>query len=643
MACCAAFSTARCEYCAAALFQKAVTILCDRYNFVRASTNAKTGKVKIKLKSVFNINTARSGQNEKGSFRRYSGFCGATGIFSGFKGAYFCASVIFIILAAFTGLFAAFAQEAMAQTITGAPAAGDAISAHAPASAPAAAASDYVKVKTGDFEVIFSKEGAALKSYKLTNHKFPDDFALDYSALQSAEAAIVRPFTLELYPASESGPVVINDSKTLYELKHEKLGSVEKLAFSATIGAQQGRSIAVTKTYSIDHSQKLIKFSLKIKNLSNASLNLADAQNIGFAINFLPNLGKNSHDDELIANFGGSLYKAIVSSQDYKYDFKTADTNVTRWMAIRDSYYAAIIAFDDKKPASASCAGLAGGALKDSMGFASEFKIKYPAAYIDEGESENFNFTMFMGVKTYDELKKFNKGFEDICEFNFLALLILQSLFFFYGITKNYGLSIILLTVAIKLILQPLTNKQTKSMKDMQKIQPYIVELKKKYPDNVQKQNEEVMKLYKEHGINPFSGCLPLLLQLPILFALFTALRSSVELKGEGFLWLSDLSLADPTWILPIAIAVSMHIQQSQMQVDPNQAAVFQFMPVFMFFITYTLPAGVLLYWGVSNVLQVGQQWYDKRNDAPAAAKTITAAANEKTDGARSQKGGEKG
>ncbi len=598
--------------------------------------NAKIRKVKIKLKSVFNINVALSGQVEKSTLRRYPGFSSGPGVSFNTKSAYFCAFVIVVISAAVLALFAA-VTPAIAQTAIGAPAAGDVIS------SPAAAGSDFVRVKTGDFEVIFSKEGAALKSYKLTNHKFPDDFALDYSALQSAEALIAKPFTLELYPASESGPVVINDSKTLYELKHEKIGSVEKLSFSATIGAQQGRSIAVVKTYSIDHSQKLIKFNLKIKNLSNASLNLADSQNIGFAINFLPNLGKNSHDDELIANFGGSLYKAIVSSQEYKYDFKTADTNITRWMAIRDAYYAAIIAFDDKKPASASCAGLTGGALKDSMGFASEFKIKYPAASIDEGESENFNFTMFMGVKTYDELKKFNKGFEDICELNFLALLILQSLFFFYGLTKNYGLSIILLTVAIKLILQPLTNKQTKSMKDMQKIQPYIAELKKKYPDNVQKQNEEVMKLYKEHGINPFSGCLPLLLQLPILFALFTALRSSVELKGEGFLWLADLSLADPTWILPIAIAVSMHIQQSQMQVDPNQAAVFQFMPVFMFFITYTLPAGVLLYWGVSNVLQVGQQWYDKRNDAPAAAKTITAAANEKTDGARSQKGGEKG
>mgnify|MGYP002348524880 CR=1 FL=1 len=515
-----------------------------------------------------------------------------------------------------------------------------------PATAEVSAAGpNDVAIKTADFEIIFSKEGACLKSYKLTNPKFRDDFALDASALQTAETAVSKPFALELYAAGESAPVTIGDGKVVYDLKHEKTGTAEKLLFTATIAAGAGKSVTVAKTYTVDHAQKLIKFSVKIKNASAAPLNLSDQNNTGFAINFLPNIGKNSHDDELIANFGGSLYKAVVSSADYKHDFKTADTNITRWMAIRDSYYAAIIAFDDKKPASAHCGGVAGGALKDGMGFASEFKIKYPAFSIDEGESENFNFTMFLGVKTYDELKKFNKGFEEICEFNFLALLILQSLFFFYGITKNYGLSIILLTVAIKLLLQPLTNKQTKSMKDMQKIQPHIAELKKKYPDNMQKQNEEVMKLYKEHGINPFSGCLPLLLQLPILFALFTALRSSVELKGEGFLWLADLSLADPTWILPIAIALSMHIQQSQMQVDPNQAAAFQFMPIFMFFITYTLPAGVLLYWGVSNVLQVGQQWYDKRNDAgPAKANAAgRPAADEKADGsAKTQKGGEK-
>lgn len=507
-----------------------------------------------------------------------------------------------------------------------------------------ARAEDDVTVRTTDFEVVFSKTGASLKSYKLTNQKFRDDFALDPSSLQTAETPLSKPFSIELYAAGESAPVTIDDAKVSYELKHEKAGTAEKLAFAATLPAGAGRDVSITKTYTIDHSQKLIKLNLKIKNASRTALNLADPANIGFALKFLPNIGKNLHDDELIANFGGTLYKAVVSSETYTHDFKTADANVTKWLAVRDSYYAAIIAFDDKKPVSASCAGVAGGALKGGMGYASEFRIKYPALSIDEGESESFNFTIFLGVKTYDELKKFNRGFEEICEFNFLALLILQSLFFFYGITKNYGLSIILLTVAIKLLLQPLTNKQTKSMKDMQKIQPYINELKKKYPDNMQKQNEEVMKLYKEHGINPFAGCLPLLLQLPILFALFTALRSSVELKGEGFLWLADLSLADPTWILPIAIALSMHIQQSQMQVDPNQAAAFQFMPIFMFFITYTLPAGVLLYWGVSNVLQVGQQWYDKRNDAPAVQANAAGrpAGDEKAAGsAKSQKGGE--
>jgi YidC/Oxa1 family membrane protein insertase len=140
--------------------------------------------------------------------------------------------------------------------------------------------------------------------------------------------------------------------------------------------------------------------------------------------------------------------------------------------------------------------------------------------------------------------------------------------------------------------------------------------------------NEEVMKLYKEHSINPLSGCLPLLIQIPILIALFTSLRNSIELRGEPFLWLPDLSGADPLFIMPVLIVITMHYQQKQMNVDPNQAAAMKFMPIFMFFICLTLPSGVLVYWIVSNILQIMQQAYDPKD----ATKPVLAATTGNSD-----------
>ena len=191
----------------------------------------------------------------------------------------------------------------------------------------------------------------------------------------------------------------------------------------------------------------------------------------------------------------------------------------------------------------------------------------------------------------------------------------MKILFIFYEMVHSWGIAIILLTLSIKIILHPLTMKQTRSMKQMQKIQPLMKDIQTKYKDNPQKMNEEVMKLYREHNVNPLSGCLPLVIQIPILIALFTSLRNSIELRGESFLWIKDLSGADPYYIFPILIVLTMHYQQKQMNVDPNQAAAMKFMPIFMFFICLSLPSGVLIYWVVSNVLQIFQQGYDPAGD----------------------------
>lgn len=208
--------------------------------------------------------------------------------------------------------------------------------------------------------------------------------------------------------------------------------------------------------------------------------------------------------------------------------------------------------------------------------------------------------------------------------------LILPVLQFFYEFSGNYGLAIILITVAIKMVTYPLTVKQFQSMEGIKKVQPELKEIQKKYKDNPQVMQSKIMGLYKEHKVNPLGGCLPLLIQFPFLIALFVALNSEafrLLISQEGvnatFLWLKDLGGSDPTMILPILIAISTYLSQKTMSTaaskDDPQMKIMQFFPVLMLFISFKLPSGVLIYWAVSQFLTAGQQYFlqqkNKDND----------------------------
>ena len=198
------------------------------------------------------------------------------------------------------------------------------------------------------------------------------------------------------------------------------------------------------------------------------------------------------------------------------------------------------------------------------------------------------------------------------------AIGLLQDLLtFFYGVTvslgvANYGIAIILLTLVIKLILYPLTVKQVKGMKSMQELQPKMKELQEKYKGNQEKLNKEMAVLYKESGVNPLSGCLPLIVQMPILMGIFYAIRDYQYASLPSFLWVVDLSGPDHLYILPILSAATTYIQQKQTSTDANAQAkmMMNLMPLFIGYISITFPAGLVLYWVVSNVFQIGQQWW---------------------------------
>jgi YidC/Oxa1 family membrane protein insertase len=193
----------------------------------------------------------------------------------------------------------------------------------------------------------------------------------------------------------------------------------------------------------------------------------------------------------------------------------------------------------------------------------------------------------------------------------------------FYNISgyigfANYGVAIILMTIVIKILLYPLTVKQIKSMKAMQDLQPKMKELQEKFKDKPEKLQQEMAALYKNSGVNPLAGCLPLLAQMPILMGIFFAIRDYSYIGDPTFFWLSNLSVADHIYVLPILSAVTTYIQQKQTMNDdnPQTKMMMYFMPIFIGYISINFPSGLVLYWVVSNIAQIIQQWWMYRDEA---------------------------
>ena len=182
----------------------------------------------------------------------------------------------------------------------------------------------------------------------------------------------------------------------------------------------------------------------------------------------------------------------------------------------------------------------------------------------------------------------------------------------------SYGLAIILLTIIIKMLLYPLTKKQIKSMKAMQELQPQLKKIQEKYKDNPQVLQQKLAKLYQDTGVNPLAGCLPLLIQMPILMAMYYALFN-FDYGGiePSFLWLPSLSETDPCYILPILSAATTYLMQKMSTVEQNQQTKMLgvIMPLFIGFISLNFPAGLVLYWVTMNVVQIIQQWWIYRNN----------------------------
>ncbi len=357
-------------------------------------------------------------------------------------------------------------------------------------------------------------------------------------------------------------------------------------------------SIGITKTYTLDKESYLISLNVKVSNNSEQTIKLENNVNIG------PGFGEGFEKSSYIFE-GAMIYngekKEEMAPDKVKEPIKL---NTPKWIGYTTKYYL-FAAIDGN---------LESGIIEKYNDSAIVKGVKQ--LILNPKSSTDTKFNLYVGPKEYDLLKSFNLGLEhsiDFGWFKFLAVPMLKFMLFIYEYTKNYGVAIIILTIIVKLLTYPLTIKSMTSMKKMQQIQPKLMEIREKFKNDPQKMNTAMMEVYKKHGVNPMGGCLPMLVQIPIFFALYKALLVSVELKGSPFIfWITDLSEKDPYYITPIIMGITMFIQQKMTPstMDPMQQKIFLLMPIIFTFLFLGFPSGLVIYWLTNNVLSIIQQYY---------------------------------
>ncbi|MFO7871940.1 MAG: membrane protein insertase YidC [Kiritimatiellia bacterium] len=267
----------------------------------------------------------------------------------------------------------------------------------------------------------------------------------------------------------------------------------------------------------------------------------------------------------------------------------------------------------------------------------------FDEALLQPGESFKRTAQCYIGPKKYSLLKDLGKRQDEVMLYAWwdwwrgLCIIMLWTLNGIHSFMPNYGAAIIILTFIVRVLFWPVTHKSTESMKKMQKLQPELTALREKHKGDPQKLQRATMALYKEHGVNPMAGCLPILVQMPVFIALFTVLRSAVELRFASFLWIRDLSepealfagtalfeklpLIDSLNILPLLMAVTMYWQQKLTTAggDSQQQKMMTIMPVVLLFVLYSMPSALLLYWTVSQCLSIAQVLLQRRREASAS------------------------
>lgn len=477
-----------------------------------------------------------------------------------------------------------------------------------------------------------------------------------YTAEITTKGGLIRKWELKNYRTWNHVPVQLvdlekgGDFSLLFLSKDGKQINTRDLYFEAGFPANKVVSLRNDETFSVDlllpirDGKKIIKrliFTNKkyVFDVEIIFQNVADVVS-GFEYQViweggLPYAEHNSIDESTFAKAfafsGGELAEAdaVNESEPIQSDINGS----TDWVAARNKYFAVSLL-----PAQGASQGaFIEGTRKaqpdkgEKESYSIALKMPFKGA-----NNESAKFMVFLGPLDFSLIKSMDRGLDNIMSLGMAWLIrpiteyVLIPLFnFLHLFISNWGIVIIVFSIIIKIALHPLTKKQMDSMRKMQKLNPMMTEIREKHKDNPEQMNKSIMNLYKEYGVNPAGGCLPLLLQMPILYALYNVFASTIQLRQASFFgWIHDLSIPDTIVDLPftlplfgmnqvsglaLAMCVTMFIQQKQTVTDPRQKAMVWMMPIMMMLIFNSLPSGLNLYYFVFNLLSIGQQmWINK-------------------------------
>jgi len=430
-----------------------------------------------------------------------------------------------------------------------------------------------IRVETGLYVAEFTNKGGTLRSFKLK--KFKDKEGLDISLLRAGS----------IVPAlgvGSSGDFSYSDKIFALDGGDINLSGSQEGTLVFTYASE---GLYIKRTY------RFFGDSYKIELLDETSLP-------NYELTLGTELGISTRTDRS-AHIGPVLLLDTDRIELTPKKLKEAKTFSGRlkWIAQEDKYFfAAIVPLQGQVQARSWLSGES-GSISITGGSGGKYLI-------------------YIGPKEHDSLKSLGVGLEHIIDFGFFSILARPLFWFLKFLHKwlgNWGWTIVVLTIIVRIPFIPIINKGQIAMKKIQDIQPKMQELKEKYSKDPQRLQAEMMELYKKHKVNPMSGCLPMLIQIPVFFALYKVLNIAIELRGAPYmLWITDLSQKDPYYVLPIIMGATMVIQQKMTPSggDPAQRKLMMLMPVIFTFLFINFPSGLVLYWLVNNILAIIQQFY---------------------------------